>query len=271
MRVMWAIGWSNRGRKKSLPTTDNLSTARFTRLLTTSNPLDRTRIHPKMSDSNSYLTPLSTVLFIFSLCTAYMFLAMNGTDYTYVGDYKFILFKVMITISTVAIGFIITITSVAWYSIPRLSEYDISKNTVVCTFLMYLSSIWISLAVAMLPFGHTVYIAGTNNIDQERTAQLRAAQQAIYSGPYYILMIFMSVNLFVFALVIGARYFMSGQNGEKLSLKTAFGGSYADSWKKMMHHLRPTFGCYFTVGGIGQEGGRQWGQIAKGFQMNGLE
>ena len=29
------IGWSNRGRKKSLPTTDNLSTARFTRLLTT--------------------------------------------------------------------------------------------------------------------------------------------------------------------------------------------------------------------------------------------
>ena len=62
-----------------------------------------------MSDSNSYLTPLSTVLFIFSLCTAYMFLSMNGGDYTYVGDYKFILFKVMITISTVAIGFILSL------------------------------------------------------------------------------------------------------------------------------------------------------------------
>ena len=221
-----------------------------------------------MSDSNSYLTPLSTVLFIFSLCTAYMFLAMNGTDYTYVGDYKFILFKVMITISTVAIGFIITITSVAWYSIPGLSDYDISKNTVVCTFLMYLSSIWISLAVAMLPFGHTVYIAGTNNIDQDRTAQLNAAQQAIYSGPYHILMIIMSVNLFVFALVIGARYF---QSGNKPSLAKAFGGPYAESWKKMMDNLRPTFGCYFTVGGIGQEGSRQWGQIAKGFHMNGMD
>lgn len=214
-----------------------------------------------MSDSNSYLTPLSTVLFIFSLCTAYMFLAMNGTDYTYVGDYKFILFKVMITISTVAIGFIITITSVAWYSIPGLSNYDISKNTVVCTFLMYLSSIWISLAVAMLPFGHTVYIAGTNNIDQERTAQLNAAQQAIYSGPYHILMIFMSVNLFVFALVLGIRYFRS------YSLTQTFGEEYATSWKKMMHQLRPTFGCYFTVGSIGQDGATQWRQIANGFRM----
>lgn len=210
-----------------------------------------------MADPGSYLTPLSTVLFIFALCTSFMFLSMNGSDYSYVGDYKFILFKVMIVISTIAMGFLLTLTSPAYYMIPfePILKWDLTKNVVVSTFLLYLSSIWLSLAVAMLPFGHTVYIGNTNNIDTERTLQLNAVQQTVYSGPYRLLMILMSVGLMWLVVMLMVRMWMA--EGD---LSRTF-GNIITGYTEMFSKLHATFGCYFTVGATPEE----WGKIARTF------
>lgn len=211
-----------------------------------------------MAEPGTYLTPLTTVLFIFALCTSYMFLSMNGGDFTYVGDYKFILFKVMIIISTIALGFLVTMTSPAYYMFPieTIVQWDMTKNVVVTTFLLYLSSIWLSLAVALLPFGHTVYIGNTNNIDEERTLQLNAIQKTVYSGPYHVLMILMSIGLMV--LVIALLYRMHRAEG-------SISGTFYDigeAYSSMLSKLHATFGCYFTVGATPKE----WLPIAQQFQ-----
>lgn len=196
---------------------------------------------------SNYLTPLSTVLFIFALCTAYMFLIMNGGTYNYVGDYQFILFKVLITISTVALGFVITITSVGWYYVAGsvlgggsgINEYDFSTNAVVTTFLLYLSSIWMALAVAMLPFGHTVYAGQTNIVDEVRTQQLNAVQQAVYAVPYKTLSVLMALSLvgFVLMCIHHIRTMLHSDDGN--------GGGTGALFSTLFKAIRPTFGWYF--------------------------
>lgn len=206
-----------------------------------------------MADAEtSYLTPLSTVLFIFALCTAYMFLSMNGGEFTYVGDYKFILFKVMVTIATVAMGFVITVTSVAYYYVlggmaglgESMMSYDFTTNAVFTTFMLYLSSIWMALAVAMLPFGHTVYVANTDVVDMDRTYQLNAVQQAVYAGPYRALMIIMSLNLLVVLLMFACSSF-NPLTFEPCQMEGF--GALGKHLAQVFHGLRPTFGPYFRL------------------------
>jgi hypothetical protein len=197
------------------------------------------------------LTPLSTTLFIFALCTSYMFISMQSAKYTYVGDYKFILFKVLIVISTIALGFFTTVFSCAVYAIDVrkikefVTNFDFTRNHIVQTFLLYISSIWMSLAIAMLPFGHTVYAVGTGAVDVDRTQQLLAVQQTVYSGPYYIFMILTSIFLFIFFVVAGHTYNTRpwGVDAEtpENSMKVI-----ANTLKSAVN-ARPTFGFYFQL------------------------
>lgn len=195
---------------------------------------------------------------------------MNGGEYSYVGDYKFILFKVMIVISTIAMGFIITMTSPAYYMGPWdfVHDLDMTKNVVVTTFLIYMSSIWLTLAVALLPFGHTVYTGNTNNIDMERTTQLNAVQRAVYSGPYHILMILMSFGLMVLVgmmlmRMVFAAYNPTNPNSPLSSLFFQTFGSVGVGYSRLMNSMHATFGCYFTVGSTPEE----WKAIATDFKL----
>lgn len=192
------------------------------------------------------LTPLSTTFFIFALCTSYMFITMNNSSYSYIADYKFILFKILIVISTIALGFFTTVLSCTLYATPlkdAIAAYDFTTNHLVQTFLLYISSIWMALAIALLPFNHTVYDAATGAVDVDRTQQLHVVQQTVYSGPYYMFMILMGFFLFVNFVVIGHTY-----NTSPFQAKATFGSS-----KGIAHSLavgasaQSTFGFYFRL------------------------
>lgn len=158
------------------------------------------------------LTPLSTTFFIFALCTSYIFISMNNAEFSYIADYKFILFKIVIIISTIALGFLTTVFSCSIYAIDIpmvrqiITNYDFTTNHIVQTFLLYISSVWMALVMALLPFGHTVFNRTTGAVDSDKTQQLMVVQQTVYSGPYYIFMILMGVFLFIFFVVVGHTY-----------------------------------------------------------------
>ena len=201
-----------------------------------------------MSD-DSYLTPISVVFFVFAVCTSYMFLSANSSKYTYIGDNKFVLFKVMITLSTVALGYVASVMSVSYYSLATcfgspytesiFSAMGIFRSRFITTFLLYLSSLWLGLAVAMLPFGHTVYIGNTSNVDMDRTNQLIAVQQTVYALPYYILMCVMSINLMMFIVMCALTYIHPSNKTQHTAMHIL------KIMERSITAVRPTFGWYF--------------------------
>lgn len=192
------------------------------------------------------LTPLAIVLYLFALCTSYMFIMMNASKYNYTGDYKFILFKTLLLVAIIALGFFITMFSCFIYTlpIPNLKNIDFTRNHLVQTFLLYISSVWMALAVALLPFGHTVYNNETGSVDESRTTQLAVMHQVVYSGPYYTFMTLFSIFLFVAFVTIGHTYNKkpwTHEDEEENSIKNVF------SVLKYAMNARSTFGFYFRL------------------------
>jgi hypothetical protein len=198
--------------------------------------------------TTSYLTPLSMVFFVFAICASYMFITSSSAKYAYIGDSKFIIFKTMMLISTIAMGYVITIASVSLYVIaskfgaPVFSivskVLDFTRNSAFSTLLLYMSSIWLGLAVALLPYGHTVYIAGTNNIDPSRTKQLVAVQQTVYAMPFWVLLFTMGVSL-MFFIILSCFMFVGTTKPSDAILNT--GATFG----KALTGIRPTMGWYF--------------------------
>ena len=195
------------------------------------------------------LTPLAIVLYIFALCTSYMFISLNASKYNYAGDYKFILFKMQILISTIALGFFITLFSCFIYALPfqSIKNFDITRNHLVQTFLLYFSSVWMALAVALLPFGHTVYNMENGAVDKDLSTQLNIMHQVVYSGPYYAFMVLFSVMLFVAFIAIGHTYnhtpwkYVEGGSSNNGSIRNIF------KVFKYALGVRSTFGFYFRL------------------------
>jgi hypothetical protein len=193
------------------------------------------------------LTPLAIVLYLFAICTSYMFITMNASKYSYTGDYKFILFKTLMLVSIIALGFFITTFSCFIYTlpIPNLKNIDFTRNHLVQTFLLYISSVWMALAVALLPFGHTVYNKETGAVDENRTTQMAVMHQVVYTGPYYTFMTLFSIFLFVAFVAIGHTYnkkpWTYEEEGESGSIKNVF------SILKYAMNARSTFGFYFRL------------------------
>ena len=193
------------------------------------------------------LTPLSIVLFLFALCTSYMFIVMNASTHTYIGDYKFIMFKVIIVISTIALGFFISMFSCFMYTLPLpdIMDYDLSLNHIVQTFLLYLSSVWMALSIALLPFGHTVYNKNSDAVDEDRTSQLIIVQQVVYATPYYIFMIMLGIFLFVAFIAIGHTY---NKTPWRVNTEEDAPSGGLTSILTVLKHafgMRATFGFYF--------------------------
>lgn len=194
------------------------------------------------------LTPLAIVLYIFALCTSYMFITMNSSKFNYTGDYKFVGFKALIVISTIALGFFLAVFSCLVYALPfqSVKDFDFTRNHLVKTFLIYLSSVWMALAVALLPFGHTVYNVDNGAVDKDRTGQLNIMHQVVYTYPYYLFMILFSIMLFVVFAVVGHTY---NQTPWKNDDGSGGGGSMKQVANIMQCAMgvRSTFGFYFRL------------------------
>jgi len=195
------------------------------------------------------LTPLAIVLYLFALCTSYMFITMSSSKFNYTGDYKFVGFKALIVISTIALGFFITAFSCFIYALPfqSVKNFDFTRNHLVKTFMIYLSSVWMALAVALLPFGHTVYNVDNGAVDKDRTGQLNIMHQVVYTGPYYLFMILFSIMLFIVFVAVGHTY---NRTPWKYVENGGDGGGSMKQVAKIMKYamgVRSTFGFYFRL------------------------
>lgn len=199
------------------------------------------------------MTPVIVVLFVLALCTTYVYIAMQASTYVYVGDYKFVMFKVMMVVSIIAMGYLTTMLSYSYKNLPfigeKLAEAVLNmmedhegKHRIARTFLEYLSGIWFVFAVALLPFGHTVHVAGTQQIDVDRTSQLLMMHQTIYSGPYFLMMLAFSLHLFLFFFAIGNyNERLSGERGDDTDF------SHLPTPLTDVMKIVPTCGWFFYV------------------------
>lgn len=103
-----------------------------------------------------------------------------------------------------------------------------------------------ALAVALLPFGHTVYMVDNGAVDKDRTGQLNIMHQVVYTWPYYLFMILFSIMLFVVFVGVGHTY-------NQTPWKNADGSSSGGSMKQVVKIMkcamgvRSTFGFYFRL------------------------
>ena len=207
------------------------------------------------------MTPVIVILFIFALCTSYVYIAMNASTITYVGDYKFIMFKLMITVSIIAMGYLSTWFSSCYANLPyvggpvasglkQLFEQEGTdgkpQNTIVRTFLEYLSGVWFVFAIALLPFGHTVYQTNSENIDMDKTNQLKMIYQAVYSGPYYFMSIVFSFHLFLVFFAIANCNHKLQENNEEKDMKDTIKESFS-ALARHTHSIVPTCGWFFYI------------------------
>ena len=195
------------------------------------------------------MTPIIIILFLLGLITAYVFIALNQSKYTFSGDYKFVMFKFAILISTIALGFLTTAFSPYIESFPMIGSkiaglYRIVDYNVIKKIILYISCLWFIFAIALLPFGHTIISTETGIVDNDRTKQLTIFYSAIYTTPYYILFTLFSLNLFFFIVSLSDWNHAKSYEGE-LGEKNETFNDYFQKVKQKMENIKPTLGFYF--------------------------
>jgi hypothetical protein len=193
------------------------------------------------SSASTGIDSLTCVLFLTAIVTSYLFVSFNQASYSYAGDYTFIFKKMAIIISTISLGYFTTLCFPLIKQIPKgdilYSGIDgLFSSTVVQTILKYISTVWFIIAIALLPYGHSVINTETHELDDERTEQLKMFYSVFYAIPYYVLFITFSICMVFVVVAFGeisrAR---SEEDGESMGqiLSTSYSG------------IRSTVGFYF--------------------------
>ena len=162
-----------------------------------------------MADPYPDIAPSVVIVFLLGLITAYLFIAFQARKYVFSSDYTFLFFKFGMVISTIALGYFTTlfapfIENCPWIGPTFHTGLTNAMESSHCRlFLKMLSGIWFCFAMALLPFGHTIINAETQDVDRERTQQLQMFYRTIYAVPYYLMMIVFSLNFFMFVVAIG--------------------------------------------------------------------
>ena len=94
------------------------------------------------------------------------------------------------------------------------------------------------LAVALLPYGHSVVDTSTGELDSERTDQLTIFYSVLYGMPYFVLQIVFALTMVLAAVAIGDSFRKVGQS-EGTTPK------FHETLRKSFADIRPTIGFYF--------------------------
>ena len=113
-------------------------------------------------------------LLLFGVFVAYTYIGFQTSKFHYASDFTYVLFKFRILLGTVAMGYFAAILSNFYSSFPFIGTYlDAFTGVVSVGFvrnlLALISTIWITFALAMLPFNHTVFNVEDDSINEERT------------------------------------------------------------------------------------------------------
>lgn len=193
---------------------------------------------------------LVIAVLIFGVLVAYTFIGFQTTTYKYAADFDFLTFKFRVMLGTIALGYFCTILSTFYTFFPVLGRFiDVFANTLSTTimrnFVAFLSVIWMTFALAMLPFNHTVLNVEDGSVNDERSHDLMKLHQLVYGLPFYTLFMFFAINLFMFILAMCVRNsevneWISSESGwaEYPALK-----KLTSNWK----NLRGTLGWHFYI------------------------
>ena len=198
------------------------------------------------------------VLLLFGVFVAYTFIGFQTSKFHYAADFDYVMFKFRVLLGTVALGYFGAILSNFHDKLPLIGRYvNALANVVAVDFVRNLialiSMIWITFALAMLPFNHTVFNVEDGSINEERTKSLTQLHQLVYGMPFYALFVIFSLNLFFFILAICVR-------DEEIEEWTDGGEGWTSfpPLKKLSanwQNIRPTLGFHFYVPEEGEEGG----------------
>lgn len=150
------------------------------------------------------------VIILIGIFTAYTFIAFQSQAYKYVGDFRYIMLKTGIIISTISVGYFSFLLSGHQRKFPLIGPYVASLQEAVAVpiirkLVLLISAVWFALAVSLLPFNHTVYNAADTTINEPRTRQLMTAHRIVYTAPFYILFIILMFNLFFMLVALCLR------------------------------------------------------------------
>jgi len=180
----------------------------------------------------------TVVLFLTSMITSFLYISFNQTKYTYTGEYTFVFKKISIIFSTISLGYFNTLFFPFIKKIPYGDTiYDgissIMDSKVVQKILQQISTFWFIIAIALLPYGHSVINIETNQLDIKRTEQLNNFYSVFYSLPYYIIFIIFSIIMLCFVITLGEITKQPDDENLGQILQTSYKG------------LKSTVGFYF--------------------------
>lgn len=192
-------------------------------------------------------------LMLFGVFVAYTYIGFQTSKFHYASDFTYVLFKFRILLGTVALGYFATMLSNFYISFPLIGTYLDAFTSVVSVgfvrnLLAMISTIWITFALAMLPFNHTVFNVEDDSINEERTKSLTELHHMVYGIPFYVMFVVFSLNLFFFLIALCVRdeevkSWADSEGDEGGWMRFPPLKKLAENWKK----VRPTLGFHFYV------------------------
>ena len=158
--------------------------------------------------SGGSISTFTMLVFLTSMITSFLYISFNQTKYTYTGEYTFVFKKLAIIFATISIGYLNTIFFPCIKKIPHGDTiYNglsyVLESKIIQNLLKQISTLWLIIALALLPYGHTVINVETNDLNKERTDQLNNFYSVFYIIPYYLIFIIFSIIMVCFIISIG--------------------------------------------------------------------
>ena len=150
------------------------------------------------------------VMLLLGIFTAYAYIAFQSQTNHHAADFKFILFKTTIIVSTMSIGYFSFLLSGNQAKFPIIGSYVAAIQEVVTVpairqIVVFVSAVWFVLALSLLPFNHTVYNTLDDSVNAARTAQITTMHRLVYAVPFYIIFVVFSINLFFTLIAVCVR------------------------------------------------------------------
>jgi hypothetical protein len=204
-------------------------------------------------------SPIVIVMALMGMFASYIYVLFSQSKFTYAADHRFVFKKISSIISIIALGYFITLFFPALsklHTAAKLYEAIDRCMDSLSPFLKYLSAVWFIMAIALLPFGHSVVNVETNILDEQKTQQLDAFYSVFYASPYYFFQLSFSVILLLVAITVGESF---RTNSEDTAESDGDSLSIAKTIRKSYNEIRPTLGFFFyhtkdrTADGAGGE------------------
>lgn len=180
------------------------------------------------------------ILVLFSLIS-YTILLYSARTYRMASDYTFFFYKLAIILAVIGMGYFSTLFSLFHEYVPKIyGQVAVVRFFKILKYFDYpfmiISCMWLTVAIALLPYGPVVVHNDTETVDQEKTAALYSVYQAVYVYPFVIMLVVFFLNATIFLAACGDH--TSPYNQTKINLDEVY---------RKFRTINPMFGFYFNT------------------------